>query len=142
MWSIHYATPITGLYSLIHIVIYFKETEPFSISYEFERKDLSYYIDEDEFIYRFMEIIGCALGDKEHGYDFKNAPKGYSVYQERKNHNIYWIRDDIHKKHYESVIEPFINYSGNMRFLSSPICGCIENKNGYISKELIEKEGK
>ena len=116
-WSIDYTTPISGLYNLIKVVIYFEDTEPFVISYEFERKELSSYIDEDEFMHPFMEIAGCDLGGKENGYNFKNAPNGYSVYQKMEHYNIYWIRDDIYKKHYESVIEPFINYSGKL-FLS------------------------
>lgn len=133
-WSIDYTTPISGLYNLIKVIIYFEETEPFVLSYEFERKELSSYIDEDEFMNSFMEIAGCDLGNKEDGYNFKNALNGYSVYQKMEHHDIYWIRDDVYVKHYKSVIEPFINYSGNMRFLSSPICGCIEKKKGYISE--------
>lgn len=132
-WEIEYTTPMGGLWNLIQIWIYFDETEPFIMSYEFQRKDLSNYMDEDEFMKNFKELMKCELGNDETGYSFENAPDGYCVFQKTKYHNVYWIREDIFRAHYDSVIVPFINYSGNLRYLGSPICGCVENKKGYIS---------
>mgnify|MGYP007005879116 FL=1 len=41
---------------------------------------------------------------------------------------IFWIRDDLYRENYHNVIEPLIHYPGDRRFLSSPICGCDENR--------------
>lgn len=134
VWSIEYTTNMEGLWNLIDIVVYFEKSTPFCMSYEFDRKELSNYIDEHEFMEKFMKIIQCNLGNKKSGYSFNNAPTGYSVLQGN-NIKVYWIRDDLYKLHYNNVIDPYINYSGNLRFLRSPICGCVENKEGYLENE-------
>ena len=123
-----------GSWNLIQIKIYFDEEEPFFMSYEFQREGLSNYMDEDEFMKKFMELMKCELGNDETGYSFLNVPEGYKVFQKTKYHHVYWIREDVFQECYDSVIVPFVNYSGNLRFLDSPICGCVENKKGYISQ--------
>lgn len=132
IWSINYTARFEGSWNLIEITIYFETDEPFYMKYEFERQDLSNYIDEQEFMEKFMDILECDFGSKTKEYCLNNAPKGFTVFQISKNGKIFWIRDDLYQAHYHNVIKPFINYSGNRRFLNSPICGCIENKEGYI----------
>lgn len=134
VWSIEYRKNIESLRRFIDIEVYFEKSTPFYISYEFDRKELSNYIDEHEFMEKFMKTMQCNLGNKKSGYSFDNAPTGYSVLQ-GKGLRVYWIRDDLYKLHYNNVIDPYIHYSGNLRFLGSPIYGCVENKEGYLEKE-------
>ena len=134
VWSIECATSREGLWGHIDIMVYFEKSTSYNISYEFDRIESSNYIDVHEFMEQFMEIVQCNLGNKRGGYFFDNAPTGYCVLQ-GKGHRVYWIRDDLYKLHYNSVIAPYINYSGNLRFLRSPICGCVENKEGYLESE-------
>ena len=35
---------------------------------------------------------------------------------------------NLYRENYHNVIEPLIHYPGDRRFLSSPICGCDENR--------------
>ena len=133
VWDIEYTRPVEGLYNLVRIIIYFESDKPLCCKYEFQR-ELSNYIDEDEFMDRFMDIFNCNLGNKEKGYSFNSPPHGFTVFQIKGDTlNTYWIRDDIYQSNYSNVIEPYMNYSGNMRFLRSPLCPCRENKKGYIS---------
>lgn len=53
---------------------------------------------------------------------------GKSVTEESEYSDVFWIRDDLYQMHYHNVFEPFLHYTGNERYLTSPICGCIENK--------------
>lgn len=104
VWSIDYTEGEEHCFNRIKICVYFEKEEPLYI-------ELSNHMNE---------------------YRFDNAPSGYTIFQKSKGGKIYWIRDDLYQANYHNVIEPFINYAGNRRFLSSPICGCIENKEGYI----------
>lgn len=132
IWSINYTAGYEGLWNLINVGIYFENEEPFYLNYEFERQNLSNYIEEQEFMEKFMDIMECDFGSKKNGYCFNNAPKAFTVFQKSEMGKLFWIRDDLYQKNYHNVIEPFINYTGNLRFLSSPVCGCVENKEGYI----------
>lgn len=132
-WDIEYTTPIEGLYSRVEIVFWFEDDLPQIMRYEFQR-EWSDYMDENEFMNRFMEAFDCCLGNKDDGYSFDNAIPGYTSFRIKDDPlKTYWIRDDIYQSHYDTVIEPFMNYSGNMKFLRSPLCPCRENKKGYIS---------
>lgn len=134
-WDIEYTTRFEGLYNLIRIVFYFDTDKPLCMKYEFQR-DLSNYMDENEFMSKFMDVFDCNLGNREAGYDFENAIHGFTSFHVKDDPlKTYWIRDDIYQSHYDTVIEPFMNYSGNTRFLRSPLCPCRENKKGYISDE-------
>lgn len=132
IWSIDYMAGYEGIRNHIRICIYFKKEKPFYLEYQFERQDLPNYINEHEFMEKFMDLMECDFGSEKNGYCFNNAPKGFTVFQKSKTGKIFWIRDDLYQKNYYNVIKPFIDYTGNLRFLSSPVCGCIENKEGYI----------
>ena len=66
------------------------------------------------------ELSGILLIDK---------PEGFTSFQIHEDYGkIFWIRDDLYRENYHNVIEPLIHYPGDRRFLSSPICGCDENR--------------
>lgn len=132
-WDIEYTTRIEGLYNFIRIVFYFEADKPLCMEYEFQR-ELSNHIDENEFMNRFMDVFDCNLGNREEGYSFESAIHGFTSFHVKDDSlKTYWIRDDIYQSHYDTVIEPFMNYAGNTRLLRTPLCPCCENKKGYIS---------
>lgn len=116
---INYITPLKGLYNLIDIGFFFQNQHPYFIKYEFERK--FDFIDENEFMKKFMDIMQFSLGNQETGYSFLKAPPGYSVFNKDMYSEIIWIKDHLYQENYHNVIEPFINYSGNRVDLTSPI---------------------
>lgn len=111
----------------------FVKDEPFVFTCDFQIKERSDYIAEDEFMSCFKKTFKCDIGNHENGVNFDNPIKGYHLFKQK---NVFWIRDDLCQNNYKNVIEPFIHNSGNKRFLQSIICGCVENKN--LDKE--EKE--
>lgn len=131
VWEIEYLPVGEDFRNCIKIVLFFENEEPFIVNCDFQLKGRLDYIDEDEFMNSLEQLFNCNLGNKETGYNFETPIKGYRLFKYR---DIFWIREDIYKKSYKSVIEPFIHYSGNRRFLRSPICGCIENKPGYVKE--------
>lgn len=131
VWEIEYVPASDGFRNCIQIILFFEQDEPFVFTYDFQIKERSDYMTEDEFMSFLEQLFNCNLGNKETGYNFETPIKGYRLFKYR---DIFWIREDIYKKSYKSVIEPFIHYSGNRRFLRSPICGCIENKPGYVKE--------
>lgn len=137
-WYMKYTTPVEGLRNTINIGIYFETKPPFYMDYEFSDKGYSSYLDEHEFMGKLMEIIKSDLGNKKEGYSFDNAPEGYTTFKLYEDDwRTYWIRNDVYSQNYENVIKPFMNYSGNMKFLQRPIFGCVENKE--VNTDLSSK---
>lgn len=116
---INYTTPLKGLYNLIDIGFFFQNQYPYFIKYEFERK--FDFIDENEFMKKFMNIMQFSLGNQETGYSFLKAPPDYRVFNKDMYSKTIWIKDCLYQENYHNVIEPFINYSGNRVDLTSPI---------------------
>lgn len=133
VWEIEYVPASDGFRNCIQIILFFEQDEPFVFTYDFQIKERSDYMAEDEFMSCFKKTFKCDVGNHENGFNFDNPIKGYHLFKQK---NVFWIRDDLYQNNYKNVIEPFIHYSGNKRFLQSIICGCVENKN--LDKE--EKE--
>nr|WP_302159651.1 hypothetical protein [Holdemanella biformis] len=133
VWEIEYVPASDGFRNCIQIILFFEQDEPFVLTYDFQIKERSDYMAEDEFMSCFKKTFKCDIGNHENGIDFDNPIKGYHLFKQK---NVFWIRDDLYQNNYKNVIEPFIHYSENKRFLQSIICGCVENKN--LDKE--EKE--
>lgn len=133
VWEIEYVPASDGFRNCIQIILFFEQDEPFVFTYDFQIKERSDYMAEDEFMSCFKKTFKCDIGNHENGFNFDNPIKGYHLFKQK---NVFWIRDDLYQNNYKNVIEPFIHYSGNKRFLQSIICGCVENKN--LDKE--EKE--
>lgn len=133
VWEIEYVPASDGFRNCIQIILFFEQDEPFVLTYDFQIKERSDYMAEDEFMSCFKKTFKCDIGNHENGFDFDNPIKGYHLFKQK---NVFWIRDDLYQNNYKNVIEPFIHYSENKRFLQSIICGCVENKN--LDKE--EKE--
>lgn len=133
VWEIEYVPASDGFRNCIKIILFFEQDEPFVFTYDFQIKERSDYMAEDEFMSCFKKTFKCDIGNHENGFDFDNPIKGYHLFKQK---NVFWIRDDLYQNNYKNVIEPFIHYSENKRFLQSIICGCVENKN--LDKE--EKE--
>lgn len=133
VWEIEYVPASDGFRNCIQIILFFEQDEPFVFTYDFQIKERSDYMAEDEFMSCFKKTFQCDIGNHENGFNFDNPIKGYHLFKQK---NVFWIRDDLYQNNYKNVIEPFIHYSGNKRFLQSIICGCVENKN--LDKE--EKE--
>lgn len=133
VWEIEYVPASDGFRNCIQIILFFEQDEPFVLTYDFQIKERSDYMAEDEFMSCFKKAFKCDIGNHENGIDFDNPIKGYHLFKQK---NVFWIRDDLYQNNYKNVIEPFIHYSENKRFLQSIICGCVENKN--LDKE--EKE--
>lgn len=133
VWEIEYVPASDGFRNCIQIILFFEQDEPFVLTYDFQIKERSDYTAEDEFMSCFKKTFKCDIGNHENGIDFDNPIKGYHLFKQK---NVFWIRDDLYQNNYKNVIEPFIHYSENKRFLQSIICGCVENKN--LDKE--EKE--
>lgn len=133
VWEIEYVPASDGFRNCIQIILFFEQDEPFVFTYDFQIKERSGYIAEDEFMSCFKKTFKCDIGNHENGFNFDNPIKGCHLFKQK---NVFWIRDDLYQNNYKNVIEPFIHYSGNKRFLQSIICGCAENKN--LDKE--EKE--
>lgn len=132
VWEIEYVPASDGFRNCIQIILFFEQDEPFVLTYDFQIKERSDYMAEDEFMSCFKKTFKCDIGNHENGFDFDNPIKGYHLFKQK---NVFWIRDDLYQNNYKNVIEPFIHYSENKRFLQSIICGCVENKN-------LDKEGK
>lgn len=133
VWEIEYVPASDGFRNCIQIILFFEQDEPFVFTYDFQIKERSDYMTEDEFMSCFKKTFKCDIGNHENGFNFDNPIKGYHLFKQK---NVFWIRDDLYQNNYKNVIEPFIHYSENKRFLQSIICGCVENKN--LDKE--EKE--
>lgn len=133
VWEIEYVQASDGFRNCIQIILFFEQDEPFVFTYDFQIKERSDYMAEDEFMSCFKKTFKCDVGNHENGFNFDNPIKGYHLFKQK---NVFWIRDDLYPNNYKNVIEPFIHNSGNKRFLQSIICGCVENKN--LDKE--EKE--
>lgn len=133
VWEIEYVPASDGFRNCIQIILFFEQDEPFVFTYDFQIKERSDYMAEDEFMSCFKKTFKCDIGNHENGFNFDNPIKGYHLFKQK---NVFWIRDDLYQNNYKNVIEPFIHYSENKRFLQSIICGCVENKN--LDKE--EKE--
>ena len=133
VWEIEYVPASDGFRNCIQIILFFEQDEPFVFTYDFQIKERADYMAEDEFMSCFKKTFKCDIGNHENGFNFDNPIKGYHLFKQK---NVFWIRDDLYQNNYKNVIEPFIHYSGNKRFLQSIICGCVENKN--LDKE--EKE--
>lgn len=133
VWEIEYVPASDGVRNCIQIILFFEQDEPFVFTYDFQIKERSDYMTEDEFMSCFKKTFKCDIGNHENGFNFDNPIKGYHLFKQK---NVFWIRDDLYQNNYKNVIEPFIHYSENKRFLQSIICGCVENKN--LDKE--EKE--
>lgn len=133
VWEIEYVQASDGFRNCIQIILFFEQDEPFVFTYDFQIKERSDYMAEDEFMSCFKKTFKCDIGNHENGFNFDNPIKGYHLFKQK---NVFWIRDDLYPNNYKNVIEPFIHNSGNKRFLQSIICGCVENKN--LDKE--EKE--
>lgn len=133
VWEIEYVPASDGFRNCIQIILFFEQDEPFEFTYDFQIKERSDYMTEDEFMSCFKKTFKCDIGNHENGFNFDNPIKGYHLFKQK---NVFWIRDDLYQNNYKNVIEPFIHYSENKRFLQSIICGCVENKN--LDKE--EKE--
>lgn len=133
VWEIEYVPASDGFRNSIQIILFFEQDEPFVFTYDFQIKERSDYMAEDEFMSCFKKTFKCDIGNHENGFNFDNPIKGYHLFKQK---NVFWIRDDLYQNNYKNVIEPFIHYSENKRFLQSIICGCVENKN--LDKE--EKE--
>lgn len=133
VWEIEYVPASDGFRNYIQIILFFEQDEPFVFTYDFQIKERSDYMAEDEFMSCFKKTFKCDIGNHENGFNFDNPIKGYHLFKQK---NVFWIRDDLYQNNYKNVIEPFIHYSENKRFLQSIICGCVENKN--LDKE--EKE--
>lgn len=133
VWEIEYVPASDGFRNCIQIILFFEQDEPFVFTYDFQIKERSDYMAEDEFMSCFKKTFKCDIGNHENGFNFDNPIKGYHLFKQK---NVFWIRDDLYQNNYKNVIEPFIHYSGNKRYLQSIICGCVENKN--LDKE--EKE--
>lgn len=133
VWEIEYVPASDGFRNCIQIILFFEQYEPFVFTYDFQIKERSDYMTEDEFMSCFKKTFKCDIGNHENGFNFDNPIKGYHLFKQK---NVFWIRDDLYQNNYKNVIEPFIHYSENKRFLQSIICGCVENKN--LDKE--EKE--
>lgn len=126
VWEIEYVPASDGFRNCIQIILFFEQDEPFVLTYDFQIKERSDYMAEDEFMSCFKKTFKCDIGNHENGFDFDNPIKGYHLFKQK---NVFWIRDDLYQNNYKNVIEPFIHYSENKRFLQSIICGCVENKN-------------
>lgn len=126
VWEIEYVPASDGFRNCIQIILFFEQDEPFVFTYDFQIKERSDYMAEDEFMSCFKKTFKCDIGNHENGFNFDNPIKGYHLFKQK---NVFWIRDDLYQNNYKNVIEPFIHYSGNKRFLQSIICGCVENKN-------------
>lgn len=133
VWEIEYVPASDGFRNCIQIILFFEQDEPFVFTYDFQIKERSDYMAEDEFMSCFKKTFKCDVGNHENGFNFDNPIKGYHLFKQK---NVFWIRDDLYQNNYKNVIEPFIHNLGNKRFLQSIICGCVENKN--LDKE--EKE--
>lgn len=133
VWEIEYLPVGEDFRNCIQIILFFEQDEPFVFTYDFQIKERSDYMAEDEFMSCFKKTFKCDVGNHENGFNFDNPIKGYHLFKQK---NVFWIRDDLYQNNYKNVIEPFIHNSGNKRFLQSIICGCVENKN--LDKE--EKE--
>ena len=78
---------------------------------------------------KFMELLECDFRSGENKYCLLKSPEGFTSFQIPEDYGkIFWIRDDLYRENYHNVIEPLIHYPGDRRFLSSPICGCDENR--------------
>ena len=129
VWSIDYIGKGKELRNSIEIVVFFEAEEPFCLSCDFERQGASDYMDEDEFMKKFMELLECDFRSGENKYCLLKSPEGFTSFQIHEDcGKIFWIRDDLYRENYQNVIEPLIHYPGDRRFLSSPICGCDENR--------------
>ena len=107
VWEIEYLPVGEDFRNCIKIVLFFENEEPFIVNCDFQLKGRLDYIDEDEFMNSLEQLFNCNLGNKETGYNFETPIKGYRLFKYR---DIFWIREDIYKKSYKSVIEPFIHY--------------------------------
>lgn len=125
VWEIEYVPASDGFRNCIQIILFFEQDEPFVFTYDFQIKERSDYIAEDEFMSCFKKTFKCDIGNHENGFNFDNPIKEYHLFKQK---NVFWIRDDLYQNNYKNVIEPFLHYSGNKRFLQSIICGCVENK--------------
>lgn len=132
VWEIEYVPASDGFRNCIQIILFFEQDEPFVFTYDFQIKERSDYMTEDEFMSCFKKTFKCDIGNHENGFNFDNPIKGYHLFKQK---NVFWIRDDLYQNNYKNVIEPFIHYSENKRFLQSIICGCVENK-------ILDKEEK
>jgi hypothetical protein len=125
VWRIRYTSPMEYLRNSIDIEIYFYKEKPKYMQYDFE-KDYPDYVDEKEFMENFMKILHCKFKETKNGYVIDKAIDGYMFYQRNEYSNIYWIREDVYKENYKNVIEKFMTYTGNERYLGEPICTCPE----------------
>lgn len=114
VWEIEYVPASDGFRNCIQIILFFEQDEPFVFTYDFQIKERSDYMAEDEFMSCFKKTFKCDIGNHENGFDFDNPIKGYHLFKQK---NVFWIRDDLYQNNYKNVIEPFIHYSENKRFL-------------------------
>lgn len=121
VWEIEYVPASDGFRNCIQIILFFEQDEPFVFTYDFQIKERSDYMTEDEFMSCFKKTFKCDIGNHENGFNFDNPIKGYHLFKQK---NVFWIRDDLYQNNYKNVIEPFIHYSENKRFYNlSCVCG-------------------